>query len=392
MKILYYSPHPHLYREAPTGYGTHMREMMAAWRRMSVEVHPFIAGDRTAAQATGAPENGGKGMVKKWVPRIVWETLKDVALMRFDTQLEKELEEMVLRLKPDLIYERVAYLQHSGIRVAMKHGIRHVAEINAPYPEERVSFSGKSLLLGTGRSRLREILLHSDCVSTVSSALKAHLAEYAPEADRKVHVIPNSVNPESMVSTPEEVDKIRSTYDLDGYTVIGFVGSIFPYHGVDLLIEAFAELGDPGTKLLIVGDGHLIPELKALAHSKGVADRTVFTGSVPHRRVFSMIAAMDICCMARSNAYGSPVKIFEYGAMKKPVIAPDVVPVRDVMTESDAVWVQPTVESIRDAMALLTPNPDLRRNMAESWHGKVLENHTWDISAKKTLALCTSPS
>ena len=389
MRILYFSPHPHLHQHAPTGYGTHIREMIASWRRMDITVQTFIAGDKPAEAAGEARPSGLKSTARKLLPRILWESIKDLKLIRFDTALEKELEAIVQNFRPDLIYERVAYLQNSGVRVAAKHGIRHIAEINAPFPEERVSFSGKSLFVKMSRDNLREILIKSDCISVVSSALRDHLLTQLTDAEGKIHVVPNSVNPASVNHNPPRVREIREELGLEGFTVIGFVGSIFPYHGVDTLIDAFAELENPEVKLLIVGDGETLPELKARARAKGVLGRTIFTGSVPHRDVFPLIEAMDICCMARSNWYGSPVKIFEYGLMKKPVIAPDVIPVRDVMGPEDGILVKPDVGAFRSALERLVKDPALRNQLAENWQQKVLLNHTWDISAQKTLTLCT---
>ena len=389
MKILYYSPHPHLQREAPTGYGTHIREMIAAWKRMGATVHTFIAGDRNGAEyGTGNPRKF-KPTLRKLIPSLVWESLKDLELIRFDTKLELELAEVIQSFGPDLIYERVAYLQNSGVRVAAKYGIKHIAEINAPYPEERRSFSGRSLFLSMAENNLREILIKSDCISVVSSALKEKFATLLPEAEKKIHVIANCVNPAIVDHDTDRVVELQTKLGLADSIVIGFVGSIFPYHGVDILIEAFARLADQKTKLLIVGDGSTLTELKSLARREGILNRVVFTGSVPHRDIFPLIEIMDICCMARSNWYGSPVKIFEYGLMKKPIIAPDVAPVRDVMSEEDGLFIHPTVESLLSALQRLVNDPELRGKLAESWHQKVLVHHTWDTAAQKILTLCT---
>ena len=146
MKILYYSPHPQLSMHAPTGYGTHMREMIAAWRRMDIEVHTCIAGDLNDGQVgtSKSSQNSKATIVKKLIPNYLWQSLRDLSLMKFDKAQQRNLENQIESFQPDVIYERVAYLQDSGIKTAQKYGIRHVSEINAPYPEERVFFSGNS--------------------------------------------------------------------------------------------------------------------------------------------------------------------------------------------------------------------------------------------------------
>lgn len=390
MKILYYSPHPQLKLNAPTGYGTHMREMIAAWRRMDVEVKTFIAGD-LGGDNYGEVRPSRFAPFKKLIPSILWETLKDFRLIRFDKSLEPGLKKLIKEFQPDLIYERIAYLQNSGVKTAENLGIKHVAEINAPYPEERVYFSGKSFFLNQARDHERQILAKSDLITAVSSDLKEHLQKKLTDIDSKIIVVPNCVNPAETTHSSDDVAAIRDSYKLSGKTVIGFVGSIFPYHGVDLLIDAFAQIDDSvETRLLIVGDGEALPELKAKARSLGILDRCIFTGSVAHREVYPLIEIMDICVMPDSNWYGSPVKIFEYGLMKKPVIAPDLGPLRDVMTDGEnGLLVKPNADELQQALEKLVKEPEQRKNLANAWHQKILLEYTWDMAAKKVLKACT---
>jgi glycosyltransferase involved in cell wall biosynthesis len=390
MKLLYFSPHPRLKLDAPTGYGTHMREMIAAWIRMGIEVKHLIAGDLTG-DAYGEHKPSKFARFKSMVPPTLWESVKDFQLLRFDSKLEHQLDEAVREFEPDLIYERTAYLQNSGINVASRHGIKHVSEINAPFPEERVHFSGKSLFLKQARDHERQILAKTDLISTVSSALKSHLSEKLSRIEEKILVIPNSVNPLEVVHKEEDKEEIRTTYQLQGKVVIGFVGSIFPYHGIDLLIDAFSKISDGvDCRLLIVGDGITLPDLKARARLAGVLDRCIFTGSVPHRKVYAFIEAMDLCCMPKSNWYGSPVKLFEYGLMEKPIIAPDVAPVKDVMEDrKDGLLVDPDSDKLAEAIAFLLEHEELARKMAISWRTKVLSEYTWDHAAKRIIKACT---
>lgn len=390
MKILYYSPHPQLKSGAPTGYGTHMQEMVAAWRKMGIEVKTLIGGDLSVQSTADISEqNSKKAILKKLLPPLVWESLKDFKLMRFDRSLEKRLQDAMDDFEPDVIYERVAYLQNSGVRMAAKKGIKHISEINAPYPEERLSFSGKSWFLSTSRDIEREILVRTNAVVVVSSALGEYFEQILPGVAGKTIVIPNSVNPEIPEISSDKVAELKNHFGIQDQIVIGFVGSIFPYHGVDLLIQAFASLvSKKDLKLLIVGDGASLPALRAEARKLGVLNQTVFTGSVPHREIYAHIALMDICCMAKSNWYGSPVKIFEYGLMNKPVVAPNVDPIHDVMDEQSAAIVNPNNQSIASALDLLIRDQQYRELIAKNWHRKVLERHTWEMAAKKVLSLC----
>lgn len=136
-------------------------------------------------------------------------------------------------------------------------------------------------------------------------------------------------------------------------------------------------------------DRSILGELQKLAKEVGIAEKVTFTGSVSHSDVYHYIDLMDIAVMAKSNWYGSPVKIFEYALLKKAVIAPDVLPVRDVMSDADGILVTPDVTSFSKALVDLIDHPQKRTELGLNWNAKVLENFTWDVAARQTLNLCT---
>lgn len=391
MKILYYAPNPYLSLNAQTGYGTHMREMIRSWKEMGHEVETLIAGDlgNSAKSDTHQSQSSLKKAVKSFIPRFLWESLKDRQLMQFDMRMTEILNRRVLEFEPDLIYERVSYLQKSGVEIAGQRKIKHVAEVNAPFPEERIYFSGRSAYLNRARLVEKKIIENSYSLSVVSSALKSYIKKIQPSAADKVHVIPNAVNEQQIKLDTEKVGKLVSKYNPNNELVLGFVGSIFPYHGVDLLLQAFNKTRG-NSILLIVGDGASLSKLKEYVAENNLSKRVYFTGSVPHKDVFHYIQLMDICCMMSSNWYGSPVKIFEYGLMKKAVIAPDTVPVRDVMTQGkDGLLVKNSLDSVEQNLNRLISSRELRNRLATSWNQKVLRNYTWKAAAQKTLNACT---
>lgn len=392
MKILYYSSHPSLNLAAPTGYGTHMREMIAAFRQLGHQVKPVIMGgmDLPPTSSSPAAASGWKQRIKSVLPTPVWEGLKDLQLMAFDQTAHAQLKQTCLAFEPDLMYERSAYLQRSGLRVAQQLGIPHILEENAPQVDERQAFFGRSLLSKKARHHERYMLSHSQNVCVVSSALRDHFVDkYKLAADRFL-VTPNAIQPEQFQASRAQVAQARQELGLVDKTVIGFVGSIFPWHGVDLVLEAAAALvrDFPQLHVLIVGDGETLPQLKEQAARLGLAGQITFTGNVPHAEVPKLIELIDIAVMARSNWYGSPVKIFEYGLLKKAIVGPDVGPVREVMQHQVDGWlVQPDAEDLLAAFRTLLQDEPLRHSMAEHFHQKVLRSHTWTANAEKVLSV-----
>jgi glycosyltransferase involved in cell wall biosynthesis len=163
------------------------------------------------------------------------------------------------------------------------------------------------------------------------------------------------------------------------------VGSIFPYHGVEMLVSAFKKdyVNSEGVGLLIVGAG---VGLNDLMKNNTEYKNIIFTGNINSDNIPSHINLMDICVMARSNWYGSPVKIFEYGAYKKPVIVPRVSPVLEIIdSEIDGIFVDSEGELIT-AMKRLIEDKTKRVLMGEALHRKIIEKHTWKKNAIRILS------
>ena len=99
---------------------------------------------------------------------------------------------------------------------------------------------------------------------------------------------------------------------------------------------------------------------------------------------------MDIAVMPSSNWYGSPIKIFEYGAMGRAVIGPDVPPVREVMSDGEEGMIVPagSVEALRGAMHRLAVNPALRERLGGRFRRRVLRDYTWDSVAERLIGVC----
>jgi len=298
--------------------------------------------------------------------------------------LEKEM--------PDLIYERSCYGMGAGMRSAKKLGIRYAVEMNAPYPEEKAEMQGKSLLQFIGTRHEKTQVLSAYRTIVVSSAMKNYLLEKTKVNPDQILVVANAVNPAHIQANPIRQSEIRSKFGInDSHTVFGFVGSIFPYHGVDIMIESFAaiEKESANARMLIVGSGEILPKLQQRVQDLKLENKIYFTGNVPHNSVYDYLDVMHITIMARSNWYGSPVKIFEYGAMNKAIIAPHVVPVLDVMQhEKDGLLIEANQEELTNSMRTMLHHPENRKRMAMTFHEKVMREHTWTRVAQQILASC----
>lgn len=389
MKILYYSPHPNLSLHSSTGYGTHIREMINAFELLGHTVIPVVMGSTSSTFHHIQKNSSIKKIIKYLLPKVLWETLKDYQTIQFDKKALQKLAIITNKEKPDLIYERAAYLMQSGYQTAQKYNIKYYIEINAPVIEEKIAFAGKSLFISTAESLVKNSLQYADKVIVVSSALKNYFQEkYILEKD-KIIITPNAINPENVKINDLAISELRKKYSFDiNNLVIGFVGSIFPYHGVDSLIKVFSEIHNTYNhiRLLIVGSGMSLPELKKLIQKLNITDKIIFTGNVPNKDIYNYISLMDVTVMAKSNWYGSPVKIFEYGALGKAIIAPNNKPVNDVLkNNTNGLLIENNPESLKNAMIKLIEDSDLRASLGLNAKNKILQDHTWQIMAKKII-------
>lgn len=392
LRIIYYSPHPTHDIVSEVGYSTHQRETIHAMRNLGHEVLPVVMGGTEKEvvnefHSALIDKSKGSGGLKKWIPLSIWNALKDIKLLKHDIKAGKELEKAIVSFKPDLIYERGEYLQDSGVKMAGKYGITHFLEVNSPVVDEMADFEGADFLRFLGHQKERNKLRRTNHVFAISSAMKKYLHD-TYKITVPVSVTPNCINPEKDIPAPDEIGRLKSELAA-GKTVVGFVGSLFPYHGVDVLIKAFADAHrkHPDLFLLIVGDGAIRKSLMNLANELLPDHCYHFTGKVPHKDVMKYIGVFDIAVMATSNWYGSPIKIFEYGLMGKAIIAPDNGPLRDVMRpDKDGILVQPDSEHLSEAINALILNFEMAGTMGETFRNRILDEFTWQNQVFRILS------
>jgi len=180
----------------------------------------------------------------------------------------------------------------------------------------------------------------------------------------------------------------------DGAPQVGYAGHLYPWKGVDVLIEALALL--PAVHGLIVG-GHPgerdRSRLEALARVRGVADRLEFTGWLPPADVAAAIGRCQILALPNvrstiSERYTSPLKLFEYLAAGRAVIASDLPALREVLTDDvNAVLVEPgQPRSLAGAIdALLSDRARLDRLSRAAFDAAA--GYTWDARAERLEAV-----
>jgi glycosyltransferase involved in cell wall biosynthesis len=379
MKILYIISNRDLDLNQNTGYARHILETISGFEALGHEVHLFSFSESDSGIQSIRSNSKFWTSLRKYIPSICLETIKDVWLFHVNQLKIKDLKEFIESIQPDVVYEREGYLVNVGALIDQLN-IPWYIEVNAPLIEERRVLVGPSIFSSIGQSFIHKAYKNCSGVFCVSKDLKGYLKTKFSIDPKKINVNPNGVDLCNF-ELKECRDQVSEVYDF------GFVGSILPFHGINVLIDAFAKIKDccPNSRLLIVGDGAELPRFKAYAHQLGLESRIVFNGPVNHAKIQSKISQISICIMPKSNWYGSPVKIFEYGAMKKPVIAPNLGPVREIIThEYDGILVS-NVTELASSMKRLYNDAELCRILGERLYQRVSANFTWRMNTQRII-------
>jgi glycosyltransferase involved in cell wall biosynthesis len=176
--------------------------------------------------------------------------------------------------------------------------------------------------------------------------------------------------------------------------VIAFLGVLYPHQGVRTLLAAVPEIlrERPGTHVLIVGDGPARRPLEADAQALGLGASVAFVGRVPYDRVPLYLGAAD-CCVAPFTAQRgetSPLKLFDYLAAGRPVVASAIPAIADLVKASDAIVTVPPEDPrlLAEEVVALLNDPRRRQLLGEAGRRYVEAHHGWDLLAKQLISHC----
>jgi glycosyltransferase involved in cell wall biosynthesis len=242
----------------------------------------------------------------------------------------------VRRFSPDFIYERYSLWGLAGLCAAKRRLLPFVLEVNAPLVYEQRRYRGGMVCPSLARRIERHVWGEADLVIAVSEVLSSHLTQ-AGVSSTRVQVLPNGVDARWFMADAASLLP-RKHLNLEDRFVIGFVGSFKPWHGADFLLAAFEDFHrlEPSSHLLLIGDGPLKRSLQDCVRKAGLEKDVTFTGVVAHDEIPRYLATMDVAVApypAVGNFYYSPLKLFEYMAAGRAVVASRVGQVAQVITD-----------------------------------------------------------
>lgn len=212
------------------------------------------------------------------------------------------------------------------------------------------------------------------------------------EFRHKVHEVSWAANTE-MIKPNDNLKNKKKLFGID-VPVIGYIGSYYPWHGLEELVEAIPLIiKKNNAKFVLVGDVKFgsnslyKKEIEELVMKKKIKDYVIFINRIPYEKIPKYLSAFDICLapynknknleLAKFGFFYSPLKLFEYFAAGKPVIATNLGNIKKIVTNERGLLIPPcNPNAIAKAVNDLLNNPAKRKEMGKNAR-KFAEVHSW---------------
>ena len=300
--------------------------------------------------------------------------------------------EEIERAAPAFIYQRYSRFSWAGVEASLRRGRPLFLEYN-----------GSEVWVGRYWDRVGSLSL-LERYERLNLAAAARIFVVS-EVERR-NLLRVGVEDEKIVVNPNGVDAERFQPDIGGArvreelgvapeeTLVGFVGTFGPWHGVLALAEAIKLMPlEARVRFLLVGSGSLRPEVERILREGGALQRAMMTGAVEHERVPGLLDACDILASPHvpledgSDFFGSPTKLFEYMAMGKAIVASRLGQIGDVLKDKEtALLVEPgDARQLSAAILRLINSPEMRERLGRAARREAVARHTWAHNARRVL-------
>lgn len=290
-----------------------------------------------------------------------------------------------------LVVQRHNRYQDCGLITARRIGAPFVLRIDSLKVREEASWGIRRPLWGSVVERVGElrIIRQADLVASVSDILDAQLAQAGIADDRRV-VIPNGVD--TALFSPGDPDPhLLRTHGLEGRFVVGWVGGFRPFHGLELVpaIAQALRARLPNALICLVGTGPTRDEIEK--RCRGFEDTVRFVGPVMHADVPRWIRSFDVSLLlagAEGDFHYSPLKLYEYLACGRPIVAPRVGDIGEVLSDGEDGLLVPAGDpkAVVIAIVRLAEDRQLRERLCRQAREKAEKQGSWDARAGALLA------
>jgi glycosyltransferase involved in cell wall biosynthesis len=292
----------------------------------------------------------------------------------------------------DLIHERYTTPAVGGVLASKKLGIPFILEVNGDVIEQRAHRGeperGLRLLLSLRTTRL--CFDSAAIIICTSPVLGNHLIDKWDVDAGKVVILPCAVDVE-LFSQTYDPDVVRGMLGLTTEPVVMWIGGFHVWQDLDLLVKSFTMVLRfiPDVKLVMVGDGQTRHLVEQSVLESELQDAVVMVGAAAFERIPELLAAADVAVSPSprfpAGHHGTPMKIFEYMAAGKAIVATNIDQIAAVIQDGHSGrLVEPgDVRGFANALVTLLQNPAERRRLGQNAKQQAAEQHTWDQYSRR---------
>lgn len=288
----------------------------------------------------------------------------------------KEIDQQIREFTPDVIFGLGGIFSYLAGKAAKTNGL--------PFINYWIDVSHRLIpskpLQPIGWMIQRRTLKLADRVLVINEKLREYVIEQAADPQRtqvlRAGINIEQFNPSINGSALRNQNRLKKE-DI----VLFFMGWLYNFSGLKEVASQLAEIKDDRLKLLIVGEGDAYEELQRIRDDYDLQDRLILTGKKPYQEIPTFIAASDICLLP---AYPNekimqdvvPIKMYEYMAMQKAVIASRLPGVaKEFGDNNGVVYVDQPEDVVRKAIELVQDGSAVELGLKAR---KFAERHSWD--------------
>lgn len=329
------------------------------------------------------PPNGITKKFPYFKELYVMKTLKE-----YITVISKKYNINIIHSHSPILCGRPALKAAKILRLPVVYEVRALWEDAAA---EHKKISSKSLRYRLSRSMETDLFKKVDAITTLCRNLKEEIESRGIQKG-KIYVVNNGVDSKRFFSQPKD-NSLLKRYHLEGKTILGYIGSLFSYEGLDCLIKAIKIIVNEYKKVcfLLIGDGPEIDNLKNLANTSGTSQYIIFTGKIPHSEILSYYSIIDIFVYPRrSNRLTdltTPLKPLEAMAMAKPVIGSDVGGIKEIINngKTGLIFQSGDLVDLANKCLTLIKNEKDRKTLGERAREYIIKHRNWEKIVGKYL-------
>lgn len=335
------------------------REMLS--RHFSVNFLPLCAIPETLQNPGSASSEVIQ--VSPLKQSFLWGTLKDIYLLLRHHRNFRYWYQKLKNEKPDVIYERAAYLNFNALIAARLLKIRHVYEANGiQYLVAKTQY----------QSLLRPVMKQLEKWAYRKSDYTFFVGSWGDVLKMKKK---NWENIENGIETSFADEFAHISRQAGDILNLCFIGTLMPHHRMDILTAALAQVQHKHRVHLHLVGKKFDPVVQEFS------DRFAITthGFLHRNQLAELLKNMDIGVIPGGFEYPSFMKLFEYGAAKLLVLAPKLYNLRQWFDESEILYFDTdNATDLAKKIDHVVENPQKVNAYGEALYATIRQKHTWE--------------